>query len=116
LLERKNEEKAKSYGEVIRGPIKKEECEPSKENIPEMDKTQEENHRRDGYPRRPSTSMYQRRLNQYEGNNRREYHDQQRHELKMTASQRRTFTPTHQIFFFGYCFTCNNFGHKAIDC
>jgi hypothetical protein len=36
LLERKNEEKAKSYAEIIKGPIKKEECEPSKENIPEM--------------------------------------------------------------------------------
>jgi hypothetical protein len=33
LLERKNEEKAKIYAEVIRGPIKKEECNSSKENI-----------------------------------------------------------------------------------
>jgi hypothetical protein len=34
LLERKNEEKDKSYVEVIRGLIKKEECNPSKDNIP----------------------------------------------------------------------------------
>jgi hypothetical protein len=33
LLERKNEEKDKIYGEIIRGPIKKKECKPSKENI-----------------------------------------------------------------------------------
>jgi hypothetical protein len=46
LLERKNEEKAKSYVEVIRGPIKKEECKPSKENIPEMEKTQEEDYKK----------------------------------------------------------------------
>jgi hypothetical protein len=38
-LERKNEEKDKSYAEIIRDPIKKEECNPSKENIPEMEKT-----------------------------------------------------------------------------
>jgi hypothetical protein len=34
LLERKNEEKSKSYVEIIRGSIKKEECESLKENIP----------------------------------------------------------------------------------
>jgi hypothetical protein len=41
LLERRNEEKAKSYEKIIRSHIKKEESEPSKENIPEMEKTQE---------------------------------------------------------------------------
>jgi hypothetical protein len=71
LLERKNEEKAKSYVEVIKGPIKKEECNPSKENIPKMEKTQEEDYRRDGYPRRPSTSINKRSFNHYEGNNKR---------------------------------------------
>ena len=34
FLVRENEEKDKSYAEVIRGRIKKEECEPSKKNIP----------------------------------------------------------------------------------
>ena len=33
LLERKNEEKAKSHVKIIRCPIKKEEYKPSKENI-----------------------------------------------------------------------------------
>jgi hypothetical protein len=83
LLERKNKEKAKSYVEVIKGPIKKEECEPSKENIPEMEKTQEEDYKR------PSTSRYQRSFNHCEGNNRREDCDQLRHEFRRTTSQRR---------------------------
>jgi hypothetical protein len=34
LLERKNEEKVKSYAEIIRGHMKKKEHEPSKDNIP----------------------------------------------------------------------------------
>jgi hypothetical protein len=61
----KNEEKAKSYVEVIRGPIKKEEGDPSKKNIPEIEKTQEE------YCKRHSTSRYQISFNNCEGNNRR---------------------------------------------
>jgi len=54
---------------VIRGPIKKEECDPSKENIPKMEKTQEEYYKRDGYPRRPFTYRHQRSFNHCEGNN-----------------------------------------------
>jgi hypothetical protein len=116
LLERKNEEKDKSYAEVIKGPIKKEECEPSKKNIPEMKKTQEEDYKRDGYQRRPSTFRYQRSFNHCEGNNIREDHDQPRHEFRRTTSQRRSFTPRYQSLFYGHCFTCNNFGHKVVDC
>jgi hypothetical protein len=110
-LERKNEENDKSCVEVIRGSIKKEECKPSKENIPKMEKTQEEDYIRDGYPRIPSTSKYQRRFNNCEGKN-----DQLRHEFRSTTSQRRTFSPRYQYLFYGYCFTCNNFVHKVVDC
>jgi chromosome segregation ATPase len=47
LPEGKNEEKPKSYAEVIKGSMKKEECKPLKKNIPEVQKTQEEDYRRD---------------------------------------------------------------------
>jgi hypothetical protein len=69
LLERKNEEKIKSYAEVIKGPTKKEECDPSKKNILEMKKTQEEDCRRDKYQRRPSTFKYRRSFTHGEGIN-----------------------------------------------
>jgi hypothetical protein len=116
LLERKNEEKANSDAEVIRGPIKKEEGEPSKKNIPEMKKTQEEDYRRGRYQRISSTFRYQRHFNHCEGNNIREYHDQPRHEFRRTTSQIRSYTPRYQNLFYGHCFNCNNFGHKAVDC
>jgi hypothetical protein len=130
LLERKNEEKAKSYDEVIKGTIKKEECTLSKENTPKMEKTQEDDYRRaappkisptlrnirDVSPRRPSTFKYQRSFNHCEGNNIREDHDQLRHEFRRTTSQRGSFASRYQSFFLGYCFTCNNFGHKVVDC
>jgi hypothetical protein len=115
LLESKNEEKAKSYVEVIRGPTKKEVCDPSKKNIPEMKKTQEEYYRRDGYQRTPSNFRYQRSFSRCEGNNTREDRDHPRHDLRRNTTQRRSFTPKYQLFFYGHCFTCNNFGHKVVD-
>ena len=30
--------------------------------------------------------------------------------------QRRQFFPRYKNFFYGYCFFCSNFGHKAINC
>ena len=99
-----------SYVEVIRGTIKKEECEPSKENILEMEKTQEE------YYRRLSTYRYQRSLKHCEGNNQRKYHDKIRHDFKSTTSKRGALVPKYQSFFLGYCFNCTNFGHKILDC
>ena len=116
MLERKNEEKAKSYVGFIRGPINKEECEPSKKNILEMKKTQEEDYKRDIYQRIFSTFRYQRSFNNCEGNNRREDRDQPRHEFKRTTSQIRSFTPKYQNLFHGYCFNCTKFGHKVVDC
>jgi hypothetical protein len=80
-----------------------------------MEKTQEENYKRDEYPRRPFTSKNQISFNHCEGHNRREDHDKLRHEFKKTTSQRRSFNSRYQSLFFGYCFTCNNSGHKVVD-
>jgi hypothetical protein len=33
--------------------------------------------------------------------------------LRRVVPPRRQFTTRYQIFFFGYCFSCNNFGHKS---
>jgi len=63
LPEGKNEEKPKSYEEVIKGSMNKEECKLLKKNIPKVHKTQEEDYRRDRYQRRPSTLKKQRIFN-----------------------------------------------------
>jgi hypothetical protein len=81
-----------------------------------MKKTQEEDYRRDRYQRRPSTFKYQRSFNHCEGNNRREDRDQPRNEFRRTTSQRISFTPRYESFFYGHCFICTNFGHKVADC
>jgi hypothetical protein len=81
-----------------------------------MKKTQEEDYRRDKYQRRPSTFRYQRSFNHCEGKNRREDRDHPRHDFKRTTTQRISYTPRYQNFFYGHCFTCNNFGHKVVDC
>ena len=43
--------------------MKKEECKPLKKNIPEVQKTQEEDYKRDEYQRRPFTFRQQRIFN-----------------------------------------------------
>jgi hypothetical protein len=68
-------------------------------------------YKRDEYPRRPPTFINQRSFNQYEGNYRRIYH-----EPRWTTSQRSPLTPRYQNFFLGHCYTCKNFGHKAMNC
>jgi hypothetical protein len=108
LPENKNEEKGKSYVEIIKGYMKKEECKPLKENIPKVQKTQEEDHRRNKYQIRPFAFKQQRNFNHD--------HDQPRHEFRRTAPKRRSFTPTYEKLFYGHCFICTNFGHNAIDC
>jgi cell division septum initiation protein DivIVA len=110
------ETKQKSYTEVIRSP------KPSKKNIQVMEEDQPirgtQYHQRNEYkrsifPRRPYTF---RSFNHQEGNNRREDHDQLRHEFRRTTSQRGSFASRYQSFFLGHCFTCNNFGHKVVNC
>jgi hypothetical protein len=68
-------------------------------------------YKRDEYPRRLPTFRNQRSSNQYEGNYRRIYH-----EPRWTTSQRSPLTPRYQNFFLGHCYTCKNFGHKAMNC
>jgi hypothetical protein len=51
----KNEVEQRIYTEVIIGPIKKEECKPSKEIIQEMERTQEEDYKRTTPSRRSIT-------------------------------------------------------------
>jgi hypothetical protein len=54
-----------------------------------------------------------------DSNNRLKDHDQSRHDKQASQRppfQRRPFAPRYQSLFPGYCFSCNNFGHKAIDC
>jgi hypothetical protein len=68
-------------------------------------------YKRDEYPRRPPTFRNQRSSNQYEGNYRRIDR-----EPIWTTPQRRSITPRYQNFFLGHCYTCGNFGHKAINC
>jgi hypothetical protein len=67
-------------------------------------------YKRDEYPRRPPTFSNQRSFNQYEGNYRRIDH-----EPRWTTSQRSPLTPRYQNIFLGHCYTCKNFGHKAIN-
>jgi hypothetical protein len=38
------------------------------------------------------------------------------HEFRRNTSQIRSFSPRYQSLFYGYCFTCNKFGHKVVDC
>jgi hypothetical protein len=38
------------------------------------------------------------------------------HEPRFSTSQRRSFTPRYPNFFLGHCYTCENFGHKEINC
>jgi hypothetical protein len=71
---RKNEENPNTYVEVIKGFMKKEESNPMKENVLEVQNSQEED-----YIRRPSTFKPQRRFNHD--------HDQSRKEFKRTISQ-----------------------------
>jgi hypothetical protein len=56
----KHEAEQRSYAEIVRDFVKKEECKPPKKNIPEIKKTQEDEFRRSASQRRSSTPRYQR--------------------------------------------------------
>jgi hypothetical protein len=94
LLEKKNEEKRKSYAEVLKG---------RNHGQPESKKTD-----KDTSSRRPSMFKPQRSFNHD--------HDQSRKEFRRTTPQRRSFTPRYVNLFYGHCFYCTNFGHKVADC
>jgi hypothetical protein len=43
-------------------------------------------------------------------------HKNNNNDFKRVVSARRHFTTRYQNLFLGYCFSCNNFGHKTLDC
>jgi hypothetical protein len=88
LLEKKNEEKSKSYAEVLNG---------RNHGQPESKKTD-----KDTSSRRPSTFKPQRSFN----------HDHPRKEFNKTTP----FTPRYVNLFYGHCIYCTNFAHKVADC
>jgi len=102
LPKRKNEEKAKNYVKVLKG----------------RDYGQQESKRneykRDTFLGRSST-FRQQEVSIMVKKTRREDRDKPRHEFRRTTSQRRSFTPKYESFFYGYFFTCANFGHKVVD-
>jgi hypothetical protein len=77
------------------------------EQVEQQDRKQE--FRRNETSRRSSPIKYE--SNHYEGNYRIIYR-----EPRWTTPQRRSLTPRYQHFFLGHCYTCGNFGHKAINC
>jgi hypothetical protein len=115
-LEGESEENPKSYEEVIKGYIKKEECNPLKKNISKGHKTQEEEYKRNGHQRIPFTFIQPRSFTHNEGVNKIEDHDQPKHDFKRTIAQRRSSTPRYVNLFYGHFFYCTNFGHKVANC
>jgi hypothetical protein len=104
-LEKKNEEKDKNYAYMLKRRNRDEQESKRNKCI------------RDVFPRRSSnTSRYQISFIHYEGNNIREGCDHLRNEFKKTLSQRESLASRYQSFFLGYCFNCNNFGHKVVYC
>lgn len=105
LPEKKSEEKAKNFAYILRSSH-------------EGTKYKGRNHecKRGVPPRRPpfqeisATPRYQISSIHYEGNTKGEYHD-----FIRTMSQRSPFAPRYQSLFYGYYFSCSNFGHKAMN-
>jgi hypothetical protein len=85
VSKKKNEEKSKSYVEVIKRRNNGQQ--ESKKN------------NRDTYSTRPTTFRKQRRFNDDKEIHKREYHDQTRNKLRRTTQQRRSFTLGTQIYF-----------------
>jgi hypothetical protein len=81
--EKENEEKSKSYANILKGSIN---------NESNSRKGNDDQHK-------PESS-----------------HKNNKNEFKIVVPPRRPFTNRYQNLFLGYCFSCNNFGHKAIDC
>jgi hypothetical protein len=93
LLEKKNEEKSKSYAEVLKG---------RNHGQPESKKTN-----KDTSLGRPSMFKTQRSFNHY--------HDQSRNKFRRTTPQIISFTLRCVNLFYGQCFYCTKFGHKVGD-
>ena len=81
----------RSYIYIVWESIKREDCESSKEEAEMKEREEDESARR----KFPVTH-----------NN----------DLRRHAPSRRPPISRYQIFFSSLCYTCNNYGHKAIDC
>jgi len=93
-----------SYAQFIRGHLKKEECNPLKENILEMQRTQEKYYRRIVPSRISRTQNQQSTMEIIQE----EYY--WREEPFIISA-----TLRYQTFFLGLCYSCNNFGNKDIN-
>ena len=84
----------RSYVDIIREFVKKEDCETLKEDMYklEMNKNKEDDH-----AWKQSSITHNNDLRRY-------------------APTRRPPIPRYQNFFFGLCYSCNNYVHKAIYC
>ena len=84
----------RSYADIFRESTKKKICEPLKE---EMQKIEMKKNKEDDCAWNKSATTH---------NN----------EFRRSAPTRRSPISKYQNFFFGLCYSCNNYGHKAIDC
>jgi hypothetical protein len=98
-----NEAEKRSYENTIKGSIKKEECKPLKEDIhkQKIKKNQEE------YCAFKGTWNQQLAMKKTQ---------EEDHDFRRTTPTIRPPTPRYQNIFLGLCYSCNNFGHKAINC
>jgi chromosome segregation ATPase len=99
------------YNDILKTKKQEKEVENHETNTLEQVEQQDRKleFRRNETSRRSSPIRYER--NHYEGNYRRIDR-----EPRWTTPQRRSLTPRYQNFFLGHCYTCGNFGHKAINC
>ena len=84
----------RSCVDIIRESIKKEECEPLKEDMQKLEMKKNEE---DECSWKNSSTTH--------NNN-----------IRRPAPTRRPPIPRYHNCFLGLCYACNNYGHKAIDC
>jgi hypothetical protein len=106
-----NDKTGLGYNDSLKTTKQEKEVENDETNTPEQVEQQDRKleFRRNETSRRSSPIRYE--SNHYEGNYRRIDR-----EPRWTTPQRRSLTPRYQNFFLGHCYTCGNFGHKAINC
>jgi chromosome segregation ATPase len=99
------------YNDSLKTTKQEKEDENDETNTPEQVEKQYRRleFRRNETLRRSSPIRYE--TNQYEGNYKRIDR-----EPRWTTPQIISLTPRYQNFFLGHCYTCGNFGHKAINC
>jgi hypothetical protein len=91
------EEEQRSYAEIVRGSPKKEEGK----------KIQEEDYRDTAPPRRFRIQNQQQPTIE---------RPQEEEGFRRATPFRRSSNPRYQTIFLGLCYSCNNFGHKVVNC